>query len=476
MTTPRLCETVTATTMAELIAARDAASAADLVELRLDGVDRPDVAGALAGRTRPVIVTCRPVWEGGRFDGSEDARRQLLEQALAGGAEYVDVEWQAECAALIARDPARIVISSHDFSGVPGDLADRVRAMRATGAGTIKVAVMARRLTDTLPLRDIGRQGRAVVIGMGDAGMTTRLLPACFGSCWTYGGNAVAPGQVPATRMRSEFRFAEVTPSTRLFGIVSPNAMHSRSPAMHNAAFATAGIDAVYVPLAAADFGDFETFAAALGVEGVSVTIPFKLDALASATTADPLTREVGAANTLRRRDGAWEATNTDVEGFLAPLVEAFGGPIEGARAAVLGAGGAARAVAVALRSHGAHVTLHARREEQAAAVAADTHVTAGGWPPAPDWDLLVNSTPLGGTVHRDESPLPGGPFTGRLVYDLTYGSGESRLLREARAAGCRTLDGLLMLVAQAERQFEWWTGHTAPPGVMERAVRGPGL
>ena len=76
----------------------------------------------------------------------------------------------------------------------------------------------------------------------------------------------------------------------------------------------------------------------------------------------------------------------------------------------------------------------------------------------------------------RDESPLPGGPFKGRLVYDLTYGSGESRLLREARAAGCRTLDGLLMLVAQAERQFEWWTGHVAPPGVMERAVRGPRL
>jgi len=462
--------------MAELIAARDAASAADLVELRLDGVDRPDVAGALAGRTRPVIVTCRPLWEGGRFDGSEDGRRRLLEQALAAGAEYVDVEWQAGFADLIASDPARIVISSHDFSGVPRDLADRVRAMRATGAGTIKVAVMARRLSDTLPLRDIAREGRAVVIGMGDAGIITRLLPARFGSCWTYGGNAVAPGQVPAARMRREFRFADVAPSTRLFGIVSPNAMHSLSPAMHNAAFATAGIDAVYLPMAAADFQDFETFAAAMGVEGVSVTIPFKLDALAAAATADALTRDVGAANTLRRRDGTWEATNTDVEGFLAPLVEAFGGPIAGTRAAVLGAGGAARAVAVALRAHGACVTLHARREAQAAAVAADTGVAAGGWPPAAGWDLLVNTTPLGGTGHRDESPLPGAAFTGRLVYDLTYGPGESRLLRDARAAGCRTLDGLPMLVAQAERQFAWWTGQAAPPGVMKRAVRGPGL
>jgi shikimate dehydrogenase len=271
--------------------------------------------------------------------------------------------------------------------------------------------------------------------------------------------------------MRSEFRFSQVTSATRLFGIVSPNAMHSLSPAMHNAAFADAGIDAVYVPMVAADFGDFEAFAAAMDVEGVSVTIPFKLDALAAATIADPLTRDVGAANTLRRRGDTWEATNTDVEGFLAPLAEAFGGPLEGARAAVLGAGGAARAVAVALRARGTHVTLHARREAQAAAVAADTGVAAGGWPPAPDWDLLVNSTPLGGTVHRDESPLPDGPFTGRLVYDLTYGPGESRLLRDAKAAGCRTLDGLPMLVAQAERQFAWWTGREPAAGVMKKAA-----
>ena len=471
MTTPRLCETVTATTMAELIAARNAASAADLVELRLDGVDRPDVAGALAGRTRPVVVTCRAQWEGGRFQGSEQERRRILEQALDAGAEYVDIEWQAGFADLIARDPARVVVSSHDFTGVPADLVDRVRAMRATGAGTIKVAVMTRRLDETLSLRDIGRDGRAVVIGMGDAGISTRLLPARFGSCWTYGGNGVAPGQVPAARMRREFRFADVTPSTRLFGIVSPHAMHSLSPAMHNAAFAAAAIDAVYVPLAAADFADFETFAAAMGVEGVSVTIPFKLDALAAASTADALTREVGAANTLRRRHGQWEATNTDVAGFLAPLADAFGAPLDDARAAVLGAGGAARAVAVALRSAGAHVVIHARREQQAVEVAAATGVAAGGWPPVNGWDLLVNTTPLGGTVLRDTSPLPDGPFTGRLVYDLTYGAGESRLLQDARSAGCRTLDGLPMLVAQAERQFAWWTGDDPSPGVMREAA-----
>jgi shikimate 5-dehydrogenase len=90
---------------------------------------------------------------------------------------------------------------------------------------------------------------------------------------------------------------------------------------------------------------------------------------------------------------------------------------------------------------------------------------------PGGTWDVLVNCTPLGGAALRHESPLPGGPFTGRLVYDLTYGPGESPLIREAREAGCATIDGLPMLIAQAERQFQWWTGRAPAPGVMRAAA-----
>jgi shikimate 5-dehydrogenase len=98
--------------------------------------------------------------------------------------------------------------------------------------------------------------------------------------------------------------------------------------------------------------------------------------------------------------------------------------------------------------------------------------VRSSGWHPTPgSWDILVNATPLGSASHQEQSPLPGGPFDGRLAYDLTYGSEESPFLAEARKAGCATLDGLPMLVAQAERQFEWWTGRQAPRGVMLAAV-----
>jgi 3-dehydroquinate dehydratase/shikimate dehydrogenase len=306
---------------------------------------------------------------------------------------------------------------------------------------------------------------------MGAAGLPTRLLATRFGSRWTYAGDGVAPGQIPAAQMLDRFRFRAVRRSTKLYGVVSGNAVHSLSPALHNAAFAASRINAVYVPFQAADFDDFLVFADALGVEGASVTIPFKLDALHAAHGADDLTRAAGAANTLRRRQGVWEATNTDVAGFVEPLEAMLPGTLEGARVAVLGAGGAARAVVVALTSRGAQVTVHARRLEQAQDVAV-LGATAALLPPEPgSWDVLVNTTPVGGAASRDESPLPGGPFTGRLVYDLTYGAGESKLVREARAAGCLALDGLPMLVAQAERQFEWWTGQRPPAGVMAAAI-----
>lgn len=273
-----LCETVTGDTMAQLLAARDGADAAglvaDIVELRLDGVKDLDVERALQGRRAPVIVTCRPTWEGGRFDGGEDARRQVLEQALAAGADYVDVEWKAlrqggaRLDDFVQANRSRIVLSSHDFTGVPAALCARAAAMRATGAAVIKVAVTAARLSDTLPLRDLAKHGDAVVIGMGAAGVPSRLLATRFGSRWTYGGNGVAPGQIPAARMVDEFRFRAITEQTSVYGLAGEGALTSGIPAVRNAAFAAAGVDAVCVPLPAADAADIQTFADALGIIG----------------------------------------------------------------------------------------------------------------------------------------------------------------------------------------------------------------
>ena len=491
--TPKLCVTVTADTTAELRERRDRIRDADLVELRVDTVRDPSASGALAGRRTPVIFTCRPTWEGGRFTGSEEERKRLLREAVKLGADYVDIEWKADFDDVIQERGGRgIVLSTHDFDGVPDDLQARMTAMRSTGAEVVKLAITARCLTDCLALLRLKRPASAspcVLLAMGDAGIATRVLAGHFGSCWTYASdttetgkhatetrkhgepliNRLAPGQIDAARMLEEFSFRSIADRTAIYGVVGKPVMHSISPAMHNAAFRAMRFDAVYLPLAAVDFSDFLTFAEHMQVRGASVTTPFKVAAFEYAEEADAVSRRVHAANTLKKSDDRWLACNTDVAGLLAPLAPVM--PVQGVRATVMGAGGAGRAAIEALQSAGAIVTVSARRREATEDAAAATGAAVGSWPPAPhSWDVLVNATTVG-LANADESPLPGGPFTGKLVYDLIYNPPLTRLLRDAEAAGCQTLGGLEMLVAQAQRQFEWWTGACPSERVMRDAA-----
>ena len=470
----KLCVTVTADTMAELRTRRDEVRDADLIELRVDSVRDPSAAGALAGRRKPVIVTCRPKSDGGWFAGSEEERRTILSEALSLGAEYVDLEWQGSCAGLLQQTGGRrIVFSHHDFTGVPADLAARSQAMLASGAEVVKIAITAERLADCLTLRAIGRQTRVPIalIAMGDAGIPSRVLASWFGSCWTYAGDNAAPGQISAHRMTEEFGFRRIGSRTAIYGVLGRPVGHSVSPAMHNAAFRAAHLDAVYLPIAAADFEDFLTFADAVNLAGASVTAPYKVAAFERADECDPVSRRIQSVNTLRRSGTRWLGANTDVAGFLAPLQTAM--RVQGKRATVLGAGGAARSVAVALQSAGAGVTIAARREDQARTVAALSGAAIGTWPPAPgSWDVLVNTTPVGTAPDVDQSPLPEGHrLDGMLVYDLIYNPLETRLLTDAATAGCQTIGGLDMLVAQAQAQFEWWTEQRPADRVMRDAA-----
>jgi 3-dehydroquinate dehydratase/shikimate dehydrogenase len=532
---PLLCDVVAVPTMAELRARRTAienagpagGAGADLIELRLDTVDRPDVAAALQGRRRPVLVTCRAPWEGGHFKGSEDERQRILREALEAGAEYVDIEWKAQGVErwLRPEDKPRVVLSFHDFEGMPADLAGVVRDMRATGSGIVKVAARAKALRDLLPLLEVGRANaggggvgagaladasasagaaaggqRIVLIAMGMSGVASRILAAHFRSCFTYAGPAVAPGQIEASRLLNEFRFRSLTPRTHIYAVVGQPIAHSISPAMHNAAFAAEGIDAVYIPCEAADIDDFFALAEILPIAGASVTAPFKLDAYERSEAMDDDVKQVGAANTLRRRATAngnvsangssWESRNTDVAGFMAPLHSRL--TLRGARAAILGTGGAARAVAVGLGAAGAIVTVHARNTANGAEVAALANGSVRAWGGPGDslgldeaagvddgasWDLLVNTTPIGTYPAVTDTPIealtrvPTGRLAGRVAYDLVYNPRPTRMLRDAAAAGCATLDGLDMLVEQAARQFEWWTGRRPSTEVMRAAA-----
>jgi 3-dehydroquinate dehydratase/shikimate dehydrogenase len=466
--------------MEELRRARDAATFADLVEVRLDLVNHPDAIGAIEGRRRPVIVTCRAQWEGGGFKGSEEERERILSEAQNAGAEFIDVEARAEFVATITRRRRGrgIVLSSHIFGEPPSDLLERARAMRSTGAEIVKIAIEAARVSDMLLLVRVadepdfsdpdGIDGH-VLLAMGQPGVPTRVLASRLRNRWTYAGEAVAPGQIPAARLLGEFGFRRIHSDATLFGVVGKPIAHSLSPVMHNAGFNALGINAVYVPLEASDVDDFVTFARDMHMSGSSITAPFKVAMLSRVDETEEMARRVGAVNTLIVRDGRWIGANTDVDGFLTPLIGRMA--LKGTRASILGAGGAARAVAVALGSQGAAVTVCARQPAAATEVAALAGGSVGTWPPKPgSWDVLVNATSAGSGGPADD-PMQGVPLDGEIVFDLVYAPARTPLLERAAREGCMTIGGLEMLVAQAERQFELWTGCRPPTGLFKSAA-----
>ncbi len=476
MPQPQIVQTVTATTMAELRARRDAAEHCDLVELRLDGVTELDAAAAVAGHTLPVIVTCRPVWEGGRWEGDEADRRRHLAAAVAAGAEYVDIEHRAGWVPDLRGTTIRLIVSVHDYSAMPPDIPARIGEMRRRGADVVKVAVTARTASECLQLRDAvlacGDPGAIVCMALGAAGQMTRLMPSHFGSCWTYGGEA-APGQIAVRHLAETYRVRSHSAGTLIFGVVGAPIAHSASPAMHNAAIAAAGLDAVYVPILAPSVAEAALVAESLGCAGLSVTAPLKSGWLTrdNVTADDNPSQRLGAVNTLMRHERGWLARNLDVAGFLDPLDHAAVA-LPAASALVLGAGGAARAAAYALGQRGANVTIAARRDDAALQVAAQLGLRAVTWPPRGFWDLVVNATPAGTWPSVTVRPVASDAVRAGVAYDLVYNPEETVFLGDMQKAGARVIGGLDMLVGQAARQFEWWTGRVADRDVMRDAAR----
>jgi shikimate dehydrogenase len=241
-------------------------------------------------------------------------------------------------------------------------------------------------------------------------------------------------------------------------GIILHPAGHTLSPVLHRAAYEDLGVDASYV---AFDVPPERLEAAvsgmrALGIRQLSVSLPHKERVLALADETSEEARAIGAANTLTHTADGLRADNTDWVGVVGALERH--GTLEGGRALVLGAGGAARAVVFGLRRVGMEVSITGRTPERVDRLAADLGARAGSLDDP--YDLLVNATPVGMAPNVDESPVPAEKLrSGALVFDAVYRPLETRLLREARERGCRTQDGLDMLVHQAVEQVRLWTG-----------------
>lgn len=278
----------------------------------------------------------------------------------------------------------------------------------------------------------------------------------------------------------------EITPQTQWCGILGNPVEHSLSPAIHNAAFQKAGLNLVYLAFRVESIGEALKGVRALGnARGFSVTIPHKVAAIPFLDEVEPTAKHIGAINTIVVEDGKLKGYNTDASGALRALKEG-GAFLDGHRVLVLGSGGAARAIAFALATGAgiAGLTLLGIDESERQKLVKDlrektsvpveegplTLDTLRNW--VPHVRTVIHCTPVGMYPHMDESCIPTNLFRPELtVMDIVYNPRETKLLREAKGAGCRTIPGLEMFLNQAVLQFELWTKQPAPVEVMRQVL-----
>jgi shikimate dehydrogenase len=259
---------------------------------------------------------------------------------------------------------------------------------------------------------------------------------------------------------------------TELYGVFGNPVGHSLSPVMHNAAFRHLNVNAVYLAFGVEDIGSGIAAVRSLHIRGVSITIPHKIDILPFLDGLDSLAERIGAVNTVVRKEGRLIGYNTDASGAVAALAEKT--EIKGKHVAVIGAGGAARAVGFGVRSEGASVTIINRTHEKGKDLADELN----GLFCSPEdfessaFDILINTTSVGMAPHTDETPVPPQSLEkGMVVMDIVYNPLRTRLLREAAERGCILVDGLAMFVYQGAFQLKLWTCMKAPIGVMRSEV-----
>jgi len=522
---------------------------ADGVELRLDAMGEVGEAElielcGLAPGGRDIVLTYRSREEGGLDDASDSERISRL-IAIGPYAHFIDVEhatWRRSAnirqKVMLALRRARhadrsgereivehegrrrLILSRHYLRGRPAKLTSDLLEMAAIAeCDVIKLAWPARSIRDCFEAFELMQSSPRPIIAicMGEGGSMSRLLATKFGGFATFaampermtgaGRDEIAStsegfasanrsyrgemGHVPIDEMRAVYRCESQRRDTAVYGVVGCPVGHSLGPAVHNAAFAAAGLDAVYLPmLVQPGFESLKAFmvealaCAGLRLGGVSITSPHKENALRRMEQIggglDQTCVRVGAVNTLRFDDASGpQPTNTDYWSLAQAMSDACrsaGKSPAGLHVLVLGAGGMARAAAAAMIDAGARVTVVNRSSERAEALAG---VFGCEWRPwesrgALDAEAVINCTTVG-QADADAAPIDADALKpGMIVADAVYRRRTvTRLIRDARASGCHTIDGLELFVRQAAAQWEFWTGRPAPRETMARAMTG---
>ena len=492
-----ICEDTLASTREALVRA---SQVTNFVELRLDCLLPDEFAKVdelqplLDDLELNLIVTLRPAGQGGSRELDFAARSRSFFGWPQSPQTWRDMELD-----LVRRlegtlsdgQSKQLICSYHDFTGTANDIEHGYKRLAATTARVLKIAVEAYDVTDCLPLfkvLDKARQeGREIIaIAMGPAGQATRILGPSRGAFLTFAApnedSGTASGQLTVSDLKYLYGIDRLDSKSQITGLIGFPVSHSVSPHIHNAALQSTEVNGVYIPFPVKDVESFlrrmvhpSTREIDWNLRGLSVTAPHKSAVMNCLDWIEPSALELGAVNTIVVEGNQLHGYNTDILGFVQTLVARFG-ELGNAKCAVIGAGGAARAIVWGLKQASTNVTVFGRDEVQTNSLARQLDVDRRSLTDAKfnEFDLVINATTLG-TVGELESQTPATAQQlagARLACDLVYNPQETLFLSEARNAGCETLGGLPMLVRQATQQFKLWTGKDAPEQVMLQAAR----
>ena len=447
-----------------------------LQEVRLDLLQEPgEPLFRLLEDTPRLLLTCRSEAEGGGYSGSEEEWADLLRRALACRPDYLDVELSApetlRRALYRDRGSTRFICSVHRFQTAELDRATG-DALAAAPADLLKVAVAvddAAQLADLLDLLP-DEQRPVIRVGMGDAGFLSRALYRRFASPWTYvvqeGSPGVAPGQL-TTSQAAELRLDQE--GLQPLGLVGgAQVMASPGTPAYNDIFSRRELAYRYLPVVTSRPLETLALLERLAFAGLTVTMPAKEPLLSAAGGwLRPGDAGVGALNTMAFRDGRWLAANTDVDA-LAALLE----PWRGAGALVLGAGGAARAAAIALDRIGCPTWVTSRDVRRSARLARDLGASALPWPERGDqpFHLLINTTPVGSDGVGN--PMPENvSLEGKVVVDAVLRPRPTPLVARALDQGAVAFPGAAWWVRQGAAQIPLLTGYPLRREELEEAL-----
>lgn len=451
---------------------------AKFVEVRLDFLSRAvDFQRLMPHKKCEWVATLRRNSDGGRWKGTEDERRTLLRQAIVGGFDWVDLETD------VANDIRRFgkvkrIVSYHNFEKTPDDLEAIYEKMAAQDADVIKIVTMAQHPKDCMRVLSLIKNAKKPTVGhcMGEIGQPSRILSLKAGSPFMYAAfnkeRGIAPGLPSLDEVQRFYQVRLIDADTKVYGVMGDPVSHSFSPALHNAMFRKVGENAVYLPFRVprGDFAETVKAFEQLPVEGYSVTIPHKEAAAALAVKKDARVEETSAANTLVKRPDGFHAANTDYDAAIASLrttlpktEDGVTKPLNTCSALLLGAGGAARAVAHALLRAGVSpIYVSGRTLDKAEKLAFEVAGKAVEWEKRLQvtCDIIVNCTPVGMHPNLDDSPLHVGSLKPDMViFDTIYNPEQTMLLKDAKRVGCQVVSGVDMFVRQAAIQFELFTG-----------------